>query len=456
MEGIYFEPQPSDSEVASAPSLLMLSSTIAYARFLHALPSVDIATQGYLERQSDRNMILACQRSALIETLVNSSCNVPFYRALSIDLKVIAANPYSILTSLPVISKKTLARHTELFVSDKLDLNLTFKNQTSGSTGVPLTTFHDVGSLVHEAACFRRAYAATPMQPGDRIARIVTDQSRPPWQRQIQLFYGPLDVAIVNLQDRNGSTSNVAIERVLSWLPGGLVGNPSDLLIFAREIQGLVEGLRYVLTGGEILTSSTRSTLERCFNVPVFDTYSMKEVAPVAWQCEAGSLHVDEDRIYMENLKLGHIHELLISNLSNRTQPLLRYRTADMGQFVTWEEEPCACGRALGTLKSLEGRRRGFIVLSDESLFSPKPLKSFLTDLQLDGWQINQTASGCLEVLLDPTVGNDVASVCEKVRSWFLAHLPGRLRVEVRHCKTSQFVMRGSKRQMMNLEVCPT
>src|SRR4029453_7379110 len=45
--------------------------------------------------------------------------------------------------------------------------------------------------------------------------------------------------------------------------------------------------------------------------------------------------------------------KVLVTNLSNRTQPFIRFEVTDL---VTVSDEPCSCGRTFRRITSIEGR----------------------------------------------------------------------------------------------------
>lgn len=52
-------------------------------------------------------------------------------------------------------------------------------------------------------------------------------------------------------------------------------------------------------------------------------------------------------------------HTVLLTNLANRVQPLIRY---DLGDSIISKPDPCPCGRALPTIK-VEGRKSDVLTL---------------------------------------------------------------------------------------------
>jgi phenylacetate-coenzyme A ligase PaaK-like adenylate-forming protein len=84
--------------------------------------------------------------------------------------------------------------------------------------------------------------------------------------------------------------------------------------------------------------------------------------AYTAVECDRhAGLHLFEDQVLIEVVDDDYQpvpdgepgSRLLITNLYNRTQPLIRYELNDL---VTVSPDPCPCGRPFPLLKSIEGR----------------------------------------------------------------------------------------------------
>jgi phenylacetate-coenzyme A ligase PaaK-like adenylate-forming protein len=59
----------------------------------------------------------------------------------------------------------------------------------------------------------------------------------------------------------------------------------------------------------------------------------------------------------------GALGEVVVTTLSRRAMPLVRYRTGDLSRFLPG---PCACGTALRRLERVRGRRGEVSLLRDE------------------------------------------------------------------------------------------
>jgi phenylacetate-coenzyme A ligase PaaK-like adenylate-forming protein len=127
--------------------------------------------------------------------------------------------------------------------------------------------------------------------------------------------------------------------------------------------------LRGLTTNSEPLTPPLRERLEAAFGVRPTDFYATTEGL---WghECEHGSMHVFDDMCILENVDdddrpvaPGEVgSKVLLTNLFNRVQPLIRFEISDL---VAVEPEPCPCGRSLMRLRSLEGRAEDVLRIGD-------------------------------------------------------------------------------------------
>jgi phenylacetate-coenzyme A ligase PaaK-like adenylate-forming protein len=132
-------------------------------------------------------------------------------------------------------------------------------------------------------------------------------------------------------------------------------------LLADEQIAGrLTVSPKGITTNSEPLTPALRERLERAFLVQPTDFYATTEGV---WghECEHGSMHLFDDMCIVENVDddlepVAHGEvgsRLLVTNLFNRTQPLIRFEVTDL---VAYDTEPCPCGRSLMRVSSLDGR----------------------------------------------------------------------------------------------------
>src|SRR5699024_10468404 len=105
------------------------------------------------------------------------------------------------------------------------------------------------------------------------------------------------------------------------------------------QLRTLRASLRMVMTDSELLTDEVADLLREGFGVPVFDEYSAYEVLTVSSQCRHGSMHVDEDRVWLEILDEdgqrvpdGQDGLVTVTHFRERAMPLVRYQLGDLGR----------------------------------------------------------------------------------------------------------------------------
>jgi len=163
------------------------------------------------------------------------------------------------------------------------------------------------------------------------------------------------------------------------FAPTWLATYPTAALLLAGEQSAgrLSLDLHEIRVGGEQLTDTERAHLESVFGCPVKNDYGCSEFPPITWECSRHTMHVNADWVTLEPVD-RHMrpvprgtasHTVLLTNLANRVQPLVRY---DLGDSVTIAPDRCACGSRFPTLQvsgrsddllKLEGHDGGEVAL---------------------------------------------------------------------------------------------
>ena len=122
--------------------------------------------------------------------------------------------------------------------------------------------------------------------------------------------------------------------------------------------------------GGDGMTRSGRTLLERVTGARVISTYQATETGRLGFECERRDgwhLNVDLCAVRIVNdagaaVPAGREGAIVVSNLHNRATVLLNYRIGDVGALA---KTPCECGRSLPLLRTLAGRRTETVQLAD-------------------------------------------------------------------------------------------
>ncbi|MCX7922090.1 MAG: AMP-binding protein [Clostridia bacterium] len=157
-----------------------------------------------------------------------------------------------------------------------------------------------------------------------------------------------------------------------------LAGLPLQAVLIAEtaEMMGLrpdkdFPELRALYTAGEVLTPGKRKLLEDIWKVPVSDNYGMTEIGPAVTDCVHDVPHPMEDSFIFEILdadlkeevQQGEIGYLVVTTLTRKATPLVRYVTGDRARMV---EKECSCGKK--TSLEIRGRRNDIIKVGDRIL----------------------------------------------------------------------------------------
>ncbi|MGB2815820.1 MAG: AMP-binding protein [Burkholderiaceae bacterium] len=393
--------------------------------------------------------LAACRQRRLASLLAYARAASPFYRHLHAGLPLDAVA----LPEFPVVDKRTLMREfdqvstrpevnlraVERFLSDPGRHGTRFAQDcavwtSSGSTGQPGWFVHDADALAIydalEAQRFRGVGLARSWGPGERYAMVaatgghfagVSSVERlrrglpwlAPFMRSCSLMQ-PLPRLVAELN---------------AYAPAILATYPTAALMLAEEQAGgrLRLRLRELWAGGECLDPATRARLQAVFGCPVRNSYGASEFLPLAWECEHRNLHLNTDWAILEPVDEARrpvapgtrSHSVLLTNLANRVQPLIRY---DLGDAVTMHAAPCSCGSAFPAV-SVEGRCDDTLMMplarGGKAAVVPLALATVLEEeANVHDFQVVQTTSGALKVRL----GSEEAAAAGAVRRALVAY----------------------------------
>ena len=173
-----------------------------------------------------------------------------------------------------------------------------------------------------------------------------------------------------------------------------IVATPSYCLYLAetaREASGEFPmeqyGLGLGLLGSEGCTPEMREQIEQRWGGGFFatDNYGMSELngPGLSGECrERCGLHITEDHFLcevinsrtLEVLEKGDTGELVVTALTKRGIPMLRYRTKDITRI---DYQPCACGRTTARMHKIIGRSDDMLKIRGVNVF-PSQVESAL------------------------------------------------------------------------------
>jgi phenylacetate-coenzyme A ligase PaaK-like adenylate-forming protein len=242
-----------------------------------------------------------------------------------------------------------------------------FVCSTSGTTGEPGRFVHDSQALAVYRALSMRLFASwwsaagawALARKGGRLVAVVGTGgyfAGEGWTESERRRDGRRSRSYTVLSAQRPLAEIVAALQDLD--PAVLIIYPSVLALLAEEQAAgrLRLRLAFIELGGESMSPITRARAADVFGCTIYDIYSASEALLMAIDCPHGRLHVNSDWMLLEPVDAdlrptprGVLsHTVLLTNLANRVQPILRY---DLGDAVIEPTDPCPCGSPLPSLR---------------------------------------------------------------------------------------------------------
>ncbi len=329
------------------------------------------------------------QRERLRATVAWVTERVPFYRERLAGARLEALDD---LAALPFTRKRDLREHYPFGLLAVPREEVARVHASSGTKGKPTV----VGYTAEDLDVWREVMARAMTAAGARRGQML----------HVAFGYGLFTggLGFHDGAERIGMTvvpvsaGNTARHHLLlqDFRPTGLCATPSFALHIAESLseQGgdpRALGLRYGMYGAEPWTEGLRVALERAFGCPAYDIYGLSEIIGpgVAGECEArDGLHVADDHFLPEVidadtgrlLPAGSEGELVLTSLTKRAMPVIRYRTGDITTLTT---APCACGRTSARMARVKGRSDDMLIIKGVNLYPSEVEGTLLSVVEL-------------------------------------------------------------------------
>ena len=140
-----------------------------------------------------------------------------------------------------------------------------------------------------------------------------------------------------------------------------------ELLPYSDKI---VPKIKKIICYAEVLEDVEKERFEKAFNTKVIEIYQASE-GQIASACKYGHLHINEELVFVELydeqnriIDKDNIvgHKMIITNLINYAQPLIRYEMNDMIVL----DNDCPCGSKYRRIKKVLGRHDDLLYFLDD------------------------------------------------------------------------------------------
>jgi phenylacetate-CoA ligase len=285
--------------------------------------------------------LLDKQRADFTDIVAFAAANVPYYR------QRLGVHPEAI----PILEKDAVRERLDDLLALDADRSQVKLGHTGGSTGKPLAFWYD--EVKHELmrAGMMRGFMMSGWVPGQKVLNF--------WGARQDVAAG----GVFGSGWGAGWSDWVAAEKTIA----ATEFSPAKLLEWARFIQAYKPVLLYgyasamselarfviaeklkmprsligVYATAEVLTDTQRDLMQQAFGCKVFNQYGCREVPNIAWECRHGNMHVFADLVVLESERIDGDDQLIVTSLTNRLMPFIRYKLGDSGRLLDGE---CACG----------------------------------------------------------------------------------------------------------------
>lgn len=408
------------------------------------------------------NAIVSRQRKRLAEMVTFARENSPYYRELYRELPERVDDP----ALLPITSKRKLMTRFDDWVTDRevtIEKVREFVDNpdligerflgkhtvatTSGTTGTPGIFLLDDRTLAVTNAIALRVLS-TWLRFRD-VIRIIAGGGR---MAMIMATSGHFASAVAAARLRKSSrwcAKSIQalsvhtplpelVDQLNTFRPVILAPYASMAALLATEQQAGRLHINPVLLAlaAEGLSAGEYERIAKVFRARVGNSYAATECTFLSYGCEHGWLHVNSDWLLLEAVDaeyrptpLGEqSHTVLLSNLANRLQPILRY---DLGDSILQRPDPCPCGNPLPAIR-VQGRASDVLTFSDDrgERVSIPPLAFEVDHVHgIDLFQIVQTSPTSLRLRLLPAADADLDRVWQAAQSEIM-HLLAKHRLD--------------------------
>ncbi len=426
---------------------------IASARhWLHARRHPDRYAQlDLLLRNQDlsRKQVLEKQRRDLDAIVAHARRNVPYYRERFAGLDGAAFH------DLPILSKDAIASHLDDLLADDADRAQARVGHTGGSTGKPLAFWYDAAKHELMRAGMKRGFMMSGWRPGQKVmyfwgARHDTRKGGVFGGGWGDLIAAEKTIAAVEYSEAKLHEWARAIQ---TWRPTLLYGYASAMSELARHILAhrlpMPKTLIGVYSTAEMLADSQREVMQQAYGCKVFNQYGCREVPNIAWECRHGRMHVFADLVHLESVEIEGEDRFLVTSLSNRQMPFIRYDVGDSGRLL---EGDCPCGSPFPLMEMGLCRKNDLIRTRAGATFHPAYFNRLLYGMtQIRQYQWVQTALDRLELNLvaaEPLSAEVLASL----RASLTRDVDPALRLEVHHVDEIPRTVSGKHRFVIGLK----
>ena len=373
-----------------------------------------------LEREIDamshasRASLETRQQQNLVRLLTEARTYSPFYR------KWLAGYPlpgdefdFEEFSTLPILTREMVRHEHERMKSEKASPDAFHASATGGSTGTPMPFYTTPEADLTRTLIRQRMESLVGIRLGERRLKLWGSEFE---VTSMQNFASKLMGRAIN--QRILPAFELTEQNLLEWLdlieqfrPRVFEAYTDTLVLLARVLTRESRTLNHhpaaIIAAAEGINDVNRNIVQQAFGAPVLSRYGTRELGNLAHECLSGGMHIAEDFYLVEVLDgndrpctPGQEGRLIITDLTNRAFPLIRYEVGDMGSLAHADHQ-CACGLPLRCILQITGRAGDQLELLDGRRITPGFFPHLLKEVScIEQYKIIQDKPDHIRILL--------------------------------------------------------
>ncbi|WP_431133113.1 hypothetical protein [Psychroserpens mesophilus] len=299
------------------------------------------------------------QQNRLKSMLDHAIKNVPYYDKIT----------ESDLKSFPILTKSNLRHHAQDLVSKTHQISKLDKHHSSGSSGIQSFTY-----MTHDHKFFLRAlqthwWTWSGYHIGDPLLQFGISQQRNFVKRLKDLFYRCTYVKAFGLSEEELKETLVKVSNKKNLVVAGYPSVINQLAISSLR-ENIQPNLKSIICFGDKLFDHYQETMVSAFgkSVKIVDTYGCAEGLLMACKQDLEYYYimsphvfieiVDDNGAPVEDGKMGHV---LVTSLTNKAMPLIRYQLGDLAIKLPKELYPKHRLKQYPLLQKVVGRETDIV-----------------------------------------------------------------------------------------------
>lgn len=309
--------------------------------------------------EKNENELLEIQSKKLAEILLYAKKTVPFYKSINA----------SDLNEFPILTKDILRKNRDKLISENYDIKDLDKHHSTGSTGIQSVTYMTQSHTNYLRSLQTHWWELAGYELGDHLLQFGISQERSTLKKIKDFFYRCTYEKAFGLspKDFDRITNRLITKKDLV-----IAGYPSvinQLAIFCESANKNL-AVKSVICFGDKLFNHYLKNIHSAFgeNIKVVDTYGCAEGLLMAIKADENYYNIMSPHVKLEivddfgqPLNDGEMGNVLVTCLTNKAMPLIRYKLGDLAIKLPKDDYPKTRKLNYPLLKKVIGRETDII-----------------------------------------------------------------------------------------------